>query len=89
MSTICLGMLLGIPHLGMVGWGSIYRHQHKTSRWRKVAALCGTPDSPVPMSGAPSRWTDTIGDPFARKLFTPDTPVIFSPQCHLELVVGL
>jgi hypothetical protein len=23
MSTICLGMLLGLPHLEMVGWGGI------------------------------------------------------------------
>jgi hypothetical protein len=47
MSNICLGMLLGLPHLGMAGSGDIYRPQHKSSRWRKVAALCGAPDSPV------------------------------------------
>jgi hypothetical protein len=47
MSTICLGMLLGLPHLGMAGWGCIYSPQRKTSRWRKAAALCGTLDSPV------------------------------------------
>jgi hypothetical protein len=47
MSIICLGMLLGLTHLGMAGWGGIYRPQHKTSRWRKVVALCGTSDSPV------------------------------------------
>jgi hypothetical protein len=41
MSIICLGILLGLPHLEMTGWGGIYRPQHKTSRWRKVAALCG------------------------------------------------
>jgi hypothetical protein len=56
MSTICLGMLLGLPHLGMSGWGSIYRPQHKTSRWRNVGALCGTPDSLVPLPDAPSCW---------------------------------
>jgi hypothetical protein len=45
-----------------IGW-SIYRPQLKSSRWRKAAAFCGTsdspveaPDSPVPLSGAPSRW---------------------------------
>jgi hypothetical protein len=27
--------------------GCIYSPQHKTSRWRKVVALCGTPDSPM------------------------------------------
>jgi hypothetical protein len=45
-STICLDMLLGLPHLEMVVWDGIYRPQHKTSRWRKAAALCGTPDRP-------------------------------------------
>jgi hypothetical protein len=25
MSIICLDMLLGLPHLEMVGWGGIYR----------------------------------------------------------------
>jgi hypothetical protein len=51
------------------GWGGIYRPQHKTSHWRKVTALCGTPDSPVvhrtvrcPLSTTRSRWTDTTGD---------------------------
>jgi hypothetical protein len=63
MSILCLGMFLGIPHIGMAEWGGIYRPQHNSSRWRKVVALCGTPnssveapDSPVPLSGVPSRW---------------------------------
>jgi hypothetical protein len=47
MSTICLGMLLGLPHLRMVDWGCIYIPRHNCSRWRKAAVLCGTPDSPV------------------------------------------
>jgi hypothetical protein len=47
MSTICLGMLLRLSHLEMAGWGGIYRPQHKSSRWRKVYALCGTSNSPV------------------------------------------
>jgi hypothetical protein len=47
MSTICLGMLLGIPHLEMVSWGVFIVPQHKTSCWRKVAAFCSTPESPV------------------------------------------
>jgi len=53
--------LLGLPHLRMAGWGCIYSPQTNCSRWRKAAALCGTPDSPVvhrtahcSMSGAPS-----------------------------------
>jgi hypothetical protein len=54
-------MLLGLPHLGMVGWG-VFIAQHKTSRWRKDAALYGTPNSPVPLSGVPSHWTDMAGD---------------------------
>jgi hypothetical protein len=44
---MCIGMLLGLSHLRMAGWGCIYSPQHNYSRWRKAAALCGTPDSPV------------------------------------------
>jgi hypothetical protein len=46
---------------------------------------------PWPLSSAPSRWTDTIGDRW-RVCFlhrTLRTSHLFSPQCHLELVVGL
>jgi hypothetical protein len=55
-------MLLGLPHLEMVGWGGIYRPQHNSSHWGKAAALYDTPDSSVPPSGALSRWTDTADD---------------------------
>jgi hypothetical protein len=33
MSNKRLGMLLGLPHLEVSGWGGIYSHQPKTSRW--------------------------------------------------------
>jgi hypothetical protein len=63
MSTIYLGMLLGLPRIEMGSWCGIYRTKHNSSHWRKVAALCGTidslvgsSDSLVPLSGAPSRW---------------------------------
>jgi hypothetical protein len=36
MSIICLGMLLGLPHLRMAVWRCIYGPQHKTSSWRKT-----------------------------------------------------
>jgi hypothetical protein len=92
MSTICLGMSLGLPHLEMAG--CIYSPQHKTSRWRKVAAFCGVPDSPMPLSGAPSRWVCQSRWPLAHRLyaldspdFTPNSPMVFPPWCHLELVV--
>jgi hypothetical protein len=67
MSTICLGMSLGLPPLEMAGWGCIYSPQHKYSRWRKAAAFCGTPDSSVvhrtahcSLSGAPSRCPEQV-----------------------------
>jgi hypothetical protein len=102
MCTICLGMLLGLPHLEMAGWGCIYSPQHNFSHCRKAAALCDTPDSPVAhrtthslLSGASSRCSDTAGDRWRHRLFTPDSldftpdsPILFSPQCHLELAVG-
>jgi hypothetical protein len=41
MSTICLGMLLGLPHLEMAGWGGIYRPQpHFLAVGQKAAAFC-------------------------------------------------
>jgi hypothetical protein len=103
MCTICLGMLLGLPHLQMAGWGCIYSPQHNSSRWRKAAVLCGTPDSPVvhrtahcSLSGAPSRCSIRAGDHWRRRLFhtgqscahTGQTGGLFS-ECHLELAVGL
>jgi hypothetical protein len=57
MSTIWLGMLLGLPHLEMTGWGGIYSHQLSCSRWGRLLAM-GAPDSPVrhrTLSGAPPR----------------------------------
>jgi hypothetical protein len=48
-------MLLGLPHLEVVGWGGIYSHQPSCSRWGKLLAM-GAPDSPVRhqiVSGAP------------------------------------
>jgi hypothetical protein len=55
MSTIWLGMLLGLPHVEVAGWGGIYSHQPKYSRWSRLLAM-GAPDSPVrhrTVSGAP------------------------------------
>jgi hypothetical protein len=57
MSTIWLGMLLGLPHLEVAGWGGIYSHQPKCSSWRWLLAM-GAPDSPArhrTVSSAPSR----------------------------------
>jgi hypothetical protein len=51
MSTICLGMLLGLSNLEMASWECIYSPQHKTSHRRKADALCGTLDNLV---GLPS-----------------------------------
>jgi hypothetical protein len=69
----------------LVGW-CIYRPQLKSSRWRKAAALCGTPDSPVPLSCAPNHWIWHSRWPLALQAFTSDSPVshrtvqwLFSP----------
>jgi hypothetical protein len=65
MSILCLGMLLGLSHLEMVGWGGIYRPQHNSSHWRKAAAFCGTPGSLVGSPDSPVRLavgSDTAGD---------------------------
>jgi hypothetical protein len=39
-------MLLGLPHVEVVGWGGIYSHQPNCSRWRWLLAM-DAPDSPV------------------------------------------
>jgi hypothetical protein len=44
MSTIWLGMLLGLPPLQVAGWGGNYSHQPNYSRWRWLLAM-GAPDS--------------------------------------------
>jgi hypothetical protein len=46
MSTICLDMLLGLPHLEMAGWGGIYSHQPSCSCWGRMLVM-GAPDSLV------------------------------------------
>jgi hypothetical protein len=68
MFTICLGMLLGLPHLEMAGRVVFIDPNTKLAIGEKLL-LCGTPDSlvgspdsQVPLSSAPSRWTDTAGD---------------------------
>jgi hypothetical protein len=57
MSTIWLGMLLGLPHLEMASWGGIYSQQPSCSRWGRLLAM-GALDSLVrhrTLSGVPPR----------------------------------
>jgi hypothetical protein len=96
MSTICLGMLLGLPHLGMASWGCICSPQHKTRSWRKAAASLrhtgqsgGAPDSLVPLSGASSLWNNTAGDRWHAGFLHRTVRCSFLRQSHLELAVGL
>jgi hypothetical protein len=86
MSTICLGMSLGLPHLEMAGWGVFIAPNTNRAVGEKFLLLCGTPDSPVvhrtahcSMSGALSRCPVRAGDRWRRRLSTPDSPVVFSP----------
>jgi hypothetical protein len=93
-------MLLGLPHLKMADWG-VFIDPNTKLVLEKNCALCGTPDSPVhhrtvycSLSGAPSRCPVTVGDRWhagfihrTLRCATPDSPVVFSPQCRLELAV--
>jgi hypothetical protein len=91
MYILCLGMLLGLPHLEMAGWGGIYRSQHNSRRWRKVAALWHTGQSSASIRCAnpldlTRRW------PLALQAFTPDSPDITPDnpvaslhQCYQEV----
>jgi hypothetical protein len=49
MSTICLGMFLGIPHLQMTSWGVFIASPHTSSRWieSNIFLSMGTSDSPM------------------------------------------
>jgi hypothetical protein len=75
MSTVCFGMLLGLRHLGMAGWGVFIAPNTKLVVGEKLCSLQhtgqsrGALDSPVvhrkvhfSLSGAPSRWSDTADD---------------------------
>jgi hypothetical protein len=49
MSTICLDMLLGLPHHQMAGWGVFIASSHTSSHWTESISFLsmGTPNSPV------------------------------------------
>jgi hypothetical protein len=49
MSTICLGILLELPHIQMPGWWGIYSLPHNSSCWTEKLLLLssGAPNSPV------------------------------------------
>jgi hypothetical protein len=49
MSTICLDMLLGLPHLEMAGWVVFIGPNPISSRWTESSSFLSTgiPDSPV------------------------------------------
>jgi hypothetical protein len=64
MSTICLDMLLGLPHLEMAGCGGIYSHQPSCSRWGRLLTM-GAPDSPV------RHRTSTVPCPVPRHVSQP------------------
>jgi hypothetical protein len=87
MSTICLGMSLGLPHLEMAGWGCIYSPQHKSSRWRKATAFCGhTGQRTVP---CPVRLTVTLSEQVTVGVagFHTGQSGGLPSGCHLELAI--
>jgi hypothetical protein len=93
MSTICLGMSLGLSHLEMTGWGVFIAPNPNRAIGEKLLLLYGTSDSPVvhqtahySLPGVPSRCPVSAGDRWRRRLstpdspvLTPDSPVVFSP----------
>jgi hypothetical protein len=85
MCTICLGMLLGLSHLRMAGWGGIYSPNPQTSRWTERSSFLssGAPDRNCAVSGvhhvsrplasvAVDRWIR----PLPTVWCTPDSPVL-------------
>jgi hypothetical protein len=87
----------------MAGWGVFIASNTNRAIGEKLLLLYGTPNSPVvhrtehcSMSGAPSHCPVRAGERWRRRLFTldstdftPDSPVVFSARCNLELAVGL
>jgi hypothetical protein len=81
MSTICLGMSLGLPHLRMASWGVFIAPNTIVAVEGKLLLSAVTPDSPVlhrtarcSLSGAPSRCLVRADDRWRCRLFTPDSP---------------
>jgi hypothetical protein len=101
MSTICLGMLVGLPHLEMAGWACIYSPQHKYSRWRKAAAFYGAPDRPVGSLDRPCPCPMCLAVGLSEQMSVGAQAFHTGPsglhtgqsgglpsECHLELAVG-
>jgi hypothetical protein len=55
-------MLLGLPHLEMVGWGVFIAPNTKLAVEEKLLLSATHWTVWCPLFGAPSRWTDTAGD---------------------------
>jgi hypothetical protein len=61
-------MLLGLPHLEVAGWGGIYSHQSKTSRWWRLSVAWCTGQSgahrtcPVRQPRHPTVRVPTVGE---------------------------
>jgi hypothetical protein len=87
MSTICLSMSLGLPHLEWPVGGVFIAPNTKLAVGEKLLLSAAHRTVRCPLSGAPSHWPDTAGDRWRCRLFTPDNLVVFSPLCHLELAV--
>jgi hypothetical protein len=95
MSTICLGMLVGLPHLGMAGWGVFISPNTKLAIGEKLCSRWYTGECTIHCLVRPAVGLTpqaTVGS----QAFTPDTPdvtldspMVFSPQCHLELAIEL
>jgi hypothetical protein len=77
MSILCLGMLLGLPHLQMPGWGVFIASPHTSSRLTERSSFLstGAPDKHCSLSGAQPRQptievcSSRSLDPFVARVF--------------------
>jgi hypothetical protein len=92
MSIIYLGMLLGLPHLEMPGWGVFIASPHNCSRWTETTSFCRRahrtvrclPNMHCSLSGAlttsADRWglqQSIVGSDHCQTIWgTPDSPVL-------------
>jgi hypothetical protein len=62
MSIICVGMLLGLPHLQMGGWRGINSWPLNYSRWTEKVMLLssGAPDMSGALATSADHWPNCI-----------------------------
>ena len=93
MSILCLGMLLGIPPLGMLGWGVFIAPNTNLAIGRKLLLSAVTPDSPVVHRTAHCSFSGALAVTLSEHVtvgaagFHTGQSSGLPSECHLELAI--